>query len=180
MTILRKAMAAAMVLGIGLVSGCNAPDASKDALQEPVAQASGAEPAPEPTATSAPDLDFDALQDREDPERLLRYYTAAVRAGDWDDAAKAWSSDAQVSAATLRQQYGAGTPPNLVIGKGDTESAAGTEFYQAPILVDYPAETDTDRRGTIVLRRADDVPGASEEQLNWRIERSTVLEPEPE
>lgn len=178
MTILRKALAAATVFCIGLAAGCNAPDVSKDAPQEPAAQASGTQPAPEPTAAPTSDLDFGALQDRQDPERLLRYYAAAVRVGDWEDAAKAWSSDALVSAATLRQQYGSGALPNLVIGKGDTESAAGTEFYQAPIVVDFPAETNADRRGTIVLRRADDVPGASEEQLNWRIERSSVLEAE--
>lgn len=136
---------------------------------------------PTPVASNTPTgeaLDMGALSDRENPERLLRFYAAALQSANWDAAAQAWSRDAEVTADTLNLAYGAGGPFTAVIGKGDIESAAGTLFYQAPIVIDYTNDDQPERRGTIVVRRLNDVPGASETQLNWRIDRSTVLKPE--
>ncbi|MEE3155406.1 MAG: hypothetical protein VX309_07770, partial [Pseudomonadota bacterium] len=122
----------------------------------------------------ANDLDMEALTERRDPERLLRYYTSAIRLGDWIDAAKAWSLDAQMSPEKLRDEFGGKAGPKIAVGKGDIAGAAGSLYYEAPIVVDF-ADGRPSRRGTIVLRRVNDVPGASEEQLNWRIERTSTL-----
>lgn len=119
-------------------------------------------------------LDMGALTERQDPERLLRYYTSAVRVGDWIDAAKAWSLDAQMTPEKLRDEFGGKAGPKIAVGKGDVEGAAGSLYYEAPIVVDF-ADGRPSKRGTIVLRRVNDVPGASEEQLNWRIERTSTL-----
>ncbi|SFG17023.1 hypothetical protein SAMN05518801_10922 [Novosphingobium sp. CF614] len=119
-------------------------------------------------------LDMDALTERRDPERLLRYYTNAIRVGDWVDAAKAWSLDAQMTPEKLQVEFGGQASPKIAVGKGDTEGAAGSLYYEAPIVVDF-ADGRLSKRGTIVLRRVNDVPGASEEQLNWRIERTSTL-----
>ena len=54
------------------------------------------------------------------------------------------------------------------------EGAAGSLYYEAPLVIDF-ADGRASRRGTIVLRRVNDVPGASAEQLTWRIERSSTL-----
>lgn len=127
-------------------------------------------------ATSAPaasTLDTGALTERRDPERLLRYYVSAVRVGDWDAAAQAWSLDAQMTAQKLQGEFG-GAKPRLAVGKGDMERAAGSLYYEAPIVVDF-GDGRPSKRGTIVLRRVNDVPGASEQQLNWRIERTSTL-----
>jgi hypothetical protein len=122
----------------------------------------------------AADLDLGALQERRDPERLLRFYTNAIRVGDWGTAAKAWSLDAQITPEKLRSEFEGDAGPKIAVGKGDWENAAGTVFYEAPVTIDFPDGRDS-RRGTIVLRRADDVPGASDLQLVWRIARSSVL-----
>lgn len=118
-------------------------------------------------------LDSGALRERADPERLLRYYTSAIRVGDWASAARAWSLDAQMTPAKLEAEFGGAAAPKLAIGKGDVEGA-GSLYYEAPLVVDF-ADGRPSKRGTIVLRRVNDVPGASEEQLNWRIERTSTL-----
>ncbi|WP_395330336.1 hypothetical protein WBP06_17600 [Novosphingobium sp. BL-8H] len=126
------------------------------------------------TAGVAAKLDFDALSERRDPERLLRFYTNALRVGDWADAARAWSLDAQMTPEKLAKEFGGDAGPKIAVGKGDVEGAAGSLYYEAPLVIDF-ADGRPSRRGTIVLRRVNDVPGASEEQLNWRIERTSTL-----
>jgi len=170
-----------------LVSGCDnqAPEAQATGAAtgeatEAVVPATMPSGGPSDGATGAvagavmSDLDVGALEDRRDPERLLRFYSNALRVGDWQAAARAWSLDAQMTPEKLSAQFGGSTPPKIAVGKGDTESAAGTSFYEAPIVIDF-ADGRPSLRGTVVLRRANDVPGASEEQLVWRIERSSTL-----
>lgn len=151
---------------------------STDAVADagPVGDATGA-PAAVAAAVAAgtnSNLDAGALTERRDPERLLRYYVSALRAGDWAAAANAWSLDAQMTPAKLEQQLGSEKGPRLAIGKGDMEGAAGSLYYEAPIVVDF-GDGRPSKRGTIVLRRVNDVPGASDNQLNWRIERTSTL-----
>lgn len=145
-------------------------DASGAVVDAPGGDATGtaAEAAPDST------LDMAALVERRDPERLLRYYVSAIRVGDWASAAKAWSLDAQMTPAKLEAEFGAKAGPKLAVGKGDMEGAAGSLYYEAPLVVDF-GDGRPSKRGTIVLRRVNDVPGASEEQLNWRIERTSTL-----
>jgi hypothetical protein len=122
----------------------------------------------------AADLDMGALQERRDPERLLRFYTNAIRVGDWETAAKAWSLDAMMTPEKLRAQFDGVAGPKLALGRGDWEDAAGSLFYETPITVDF-ADGRESRRGTIVMHRANDTPGASPLQLVWRIERSSIV-----
>ena len=119
------------------------------------------------------ELDFSALDERDDPERLLRFYTNAIRMGDWENATKAWSLDSMMVPAKLRSEFGGVPGPNVAVGRGDSTKAAGTLFYVAPVTINFPDSRPT-RRGTIVLQRANDVPGASALQLVWRIKRSTI------
>ncbi|WP_159873602.1 hypothetical protein [Novosphingobium sp. 9U] len=120
-------------------------------------------------------LDMGALQERRDPERLLRFYTNAVRVGDWGSAAKAWSLDALMTPEKLEAEFGGAAGPKIAVGRGDAGTAAGSLYYEAPVTIDFQDGRDS-RRGTIVLRRANDVPGASELQLVWRIERSSIVQ----
>lgn len=120
------------------------------------------------------DLDMGALDERRDPERLLRFYTNAIRVGDWATAAKAWSLDATMTPEKLRAEFDGDAGPKLALGRGDWTTAAGSQFYETPVTVDFPDGRES-RRGTIVLRRADDAPGASALQLVWRIERSSIV-----
>src|SRR5688572_3298069 len=80
-----------------------------------------------PTSTPAPvALDLGALIERQDPDRVLRYYAAALAAGDWPAAARAWGERSGVTADALKAEYGGKGPVSLDIAKGATEGAAGS------------------------------------------------------
>lgn len=179
-----RAMFATAIPGIALLlasCGGNPPaptesmaatDAATEAADVQVLPSDGASAAA-PAAIAA-GLDMGALAEHRDPERLLRYYTNALRAGDWASAARAWSLDAQMTPEKLKGQFGGQASPKIAVGKGDIEGAAGSLYYEAPVVIDF-ADGRPSRRGSIVLHRVNDVPGASEEQLNWRIERTSAL-----
>ncbi|WP_374410040.1 hypothetical protein [Novosphingobium colocasiae] len=178
----RIALSATVAAAALLLTGCGGGDPaagpSGDAVGLLETDAPSALPSGDPSGTGgsaiAAGLDSGALRERADPERLLRYYTNAIRVGDWASAARAWSLDAQMTPAKLEAEFGGAAGPKLAVGKGDVEGAAGSLYYEAPLVVDF-ADGRASKRGTIVLRRVNDVPGASEEQLNWRIERTSTL-----
>jgi len=60
--------------------------------------------------------------------------------------------------------------PLVNIGAGVQEGAAGSLYYSAPVTI-----TDGSRRitGTVTIRRVNDVPGASAEQLRWHADATT-------
>lgn len=60
---------------------------------------------------------------------------------------------------------------------GRMEGAAGSLYYEVPTTV--TGKNGTRLVGTTVLRRVNDVPGATAEQLRWHIE-SFKVEPAPE
>ena len=132
---------------------------------------------PDPSASAMPkpatELDFAALTDRQDPDRLLRFYAEALRLRMWKAAASVWDADARMTPQRLAKTYGGQRVAKLTFGKGDEEGAAGSLYYQAPVTVDF-SDGSNSLRGTITLHRVNDVPGASQAQLNWRIELSTI------
>jgi hypothetical protein len=147
---------------------------------EPVSPAAPASPAASasasPSASPAaarPKLDVAALGDRQDPARVLRFYAAALEARQWAAAARAWAPGMGVTAATLRAAYDRPEAPRLEIGKGMIEGAAGSLFYEAPVELRFGAGAPPER-GTLVLRRVNDVDGATAAQRRWHIERSTI------
>lgn len=132
--------------------------------------------APDGAATDgiATDLDLGALSEKAEPERLLLFYTNAIRMGDWAVAARAWSLDAQMTPEKLRAEFSGGAGPKVAVGKGDYATAVGSSFYEAPLTITF-ADARESRRGSIVLHRVNDVPGASELQRVWRIQRSSTV-----
>ena len=176
----RAAAPAILSFAALLLTACDQSAPPEPLLTDPVASET-AVPASLPSAEAsgegggiASPLDSAALQEKRDPDRLLRYYASAVRVGDWAAAAKAWSLDARMTPEKLEAEFGGDVGPQIALGKGDTEGAAGSLYYEAPVVITFP-DGRTTRRGTIVLRRANDVPGASAEQLVWRIERSSTV-----
>jgi len=118
-----------------------------------------------------PERDESALAAR-DPARVLDYYAAALTAGDWQAAARVWAQQADMSAARLQAAYGAPPVRAMRFDAGTTEGAAGSLYHEARFALRREA-ADEWQHGSVVLRRVNDVPGASEEQLRWHIERST-------
>jgi hypothetical protein len=64
----------------------------------------------------------------------------------------------------------------VAISAGEMEGAAGSLYYTSQATI---TGTDAEGRpirieGPVVLRRVNDVPGASEEQLRWHIESADL------
>ncbi len=57
------------------------------------------------------------------------------------------------------------------IGEGEVEGAAGSLYYEVPVTLSGMAKDGSayERKGSIVLRRVNDVPGAEDWQLDWHI-----------
>lgn len=132
-----------------------------------------ATPEASPSAAPPPALDPSALNERKDPARVLRFYADALAARDWAAAARAWGKGSGVTAATLKASYDRAQAPRLTIAKGEQDAGAGSLFYEAPVTLRFGPE-GTAQRGTLSLRRVNDVDGASADQLRWHIERSTI------
>lgn len=136
----------------------------------PAAQASGA-PAQGMPGTAVP-----APSNSRDPKEVLVTWAKAISLRHWDEAYGYWGDHGAGSGMTLdqfRARWDRLRQPDLEIQPGHEEGAAGSLFYTAPVTV-----IDGQRRfsGEVVLRRANEVPGATPEQLRWHIESST-LEP---
>jgi hypothetical protein len=142
--------------------------AAATALPSPKASSASGAAESRPAAV----LDAGALRERRDPDRLLRFYAAALHARDWAAAAKAWGQASGVTATTLKASYNRADAPVLEIDEGDEEGAAGSLYYEAPVTLRFG--TGLPERGSLVLRRVNDVDGATAEQLRWHIERSTI------
>ena len=159
---MRAAFALALLL---VLAGCQKADETP-APAASEAQASDAAPPPE-TAIGADTLDKSALAERKQPEKLLAYLAIAIGAGRWDDAALAWPHG-EMTGAKVKTLFGNPRTPLLTFGKGRQEGAAGSLYYEAPILLLVDGAS---KEGTITLRRVNDVPGAEDWQLAWHVER---------
>lgn len=138
-----------------VVSGCDRQPAA------PPAPTEAARPVPPPS-------------DSRDPRRVLVAWAKAVSLKQWDEAYGYWADQGRGSGLTLdqfRARWGKLAQPELEIREGKAEGAAGSLFYTAPVtLVDGARRVE----GTVVLRKANNVPGATPEQLRWHIESTTL------
>lgn len=171
----RKTIALTLISAAALLaSGCkrDAPEpAPSEAPATPlptVAPAPVHEPSPSPSAAPV------TQEDRHgDPDKILRSYAAALKARDWNGAARLWGKNSGVTAAILKAAYDRPERPVLEIGKGTQEGAAGSLFYEAPVVLRFGGDAAPEK-GTLTLRRVNDVDGATPEQLRWHIERATI------
>lgn len=122
-------------------------------------------------ASSAPSVDI--ANERRDPVLVLSAYAAALSKRDWSAAAKAWGGGVGVDAARLQDFFDRPDPPTLEFGKGTSDAGAGSVYYEVPVTLRF-GELGPPQQGTIMMRRVNDVPGASADQLRWHIERSSL------
>lgn len=131
--------------------------------------ASGGNPAPAPSPPAAPARqvppDYAALDQVQDPVRVLAFLAAALHDGRWADAARAWGEGSDATA--LQRRFGANGPVTLAFGPGESEGAAGSIYYSAPYTL--RRANGAEEKGAIVLRRVNDVPGASQASLHWHV-----------
>jgi hypothetical protein len=109
-----------------------------------------------------------------DPERVLQDWAKAVEARDWSLVRAFWGDRGARSGLSVKAfaaKWRKLRNPVVAIGKGEGEGGAGSLYYTAPLRI-----SDGPRilRGEIVIRRVNDVDGATDEQLRWHIESSTL------
>lgn len=144
----------------GAASRAAAPEARESSVPAPPSAAPETSPLPQ----SAPD--YAALQQVKDPARVLAFLAVALHDGRWADAARAWGE--RGTASMLQQRFGAHGAVTLSFGDGESEGAAGSLYYSAPYTL--RRADGAQEKGTVVLRRVNDVPGASQASLHWHVE----------
>ncbi len=88
-----------------------------------------------------------------------------------------------VSKADFARNFAGMDKIAVAIPSGTMEGAAGSSFYTVQTTITATAANGRPVRmeGPVVLRRVNDVPGATAQQLRWHVDRAdlTVIAPEP-
>ncbi|MCB2067412.1 MAG: hypothetical protein KDE15_12330 [Erythrobacter sp.] len=105
-------------------------------------------------------------------------WARAIELQEWDQAWAMMSAadQARWNSAQFAALFADLSDVLVAVPGGTMEGAAGSSFYTVPTTI-----TGTDRaghpvryEGEVVLRRVNDVPGATPEQLRWHIEGVTL------
>jgi hypothetical protein len=152
----------------------NAPDANLPAPSVPAPEAPPNPPAPgEPGGL--PDDRTPVSEGPIDPKsaqgagQVLQTYFALAEQGKVAEANKLWTDDAEKLDLGKYKEIHAN-----IGGPGGMEGAAGSSYVDYPVQL-YGRTKDGQEfnsRGTMTLRRVNDVPGSTEEQRKWHIYRS--------
>jgi hypothetical protein len=104
--------------------------------------------------------------------QVVQHYGALIEQKKWDEADKLWgNSDA---AKKLRGELQSFAESHLQIGKPtDMEGAAGSSYITVPVVLYGRDSKGAEFHGPakVILRRVNDVPGSTEAQRHWHIER---------
>ena len=164
---------AAILLGVAALAAC-----SQRAQQQAAPATSPTETAPaaksDPAPVTAPDLAPAPPSESRDPAKVVVAWAKTMTLKEWGSAYLYWGDHGARSGLTPAQfaaQWGKLANPEFELHPGTTEGGAGSLYYTAPIvLIDGQRHVT----GEIVLRRVNDVDGASAEQLRWHIESLTI------
>jgi hypothetical protein len=173
---MKRALALLGVLGLAGCGDGSAPSETAPASSEaaPVANAPSAPLEPRPLPLQA--ADFPTLASRDCGE-VVTFYAEALAEGAFERAALVWE-DPVIDGARLEALFGAYGQPRVTWGAPAVEGAAGSLYCTVTgSLVDAGDPAVAASEGTLVLRRVNDVPGATPEQLRWTIRSSTFVKP---
>ena len=150
-----------------LASSAAQADAAASAEAMPSAPPAAASAAPLPAAPTPP-------SESRDPAKVVVAWAKAMSLKQWGSAYLYWGDHGArsgLSSAQFAAKWGKLANPEFELQAGESEGGAGSLYYTAPIvLIDGKRHV----AGEIVLRRVNDVDGASAEQLRWHIESLTV------
>ncbi|MBT2134817.1 hypothetical protein KK137_10765 [Croceibacterium sp. LX-88] len=165
--------------GTILLAGCGgpgepAPQAS--ATDRPSVTDTPSEPTPVPATSRAPVVaDYPVLSSK-DCERVVELYFDAITDGKYALAALVWN-DPAIDAARLGAAYRSYQMADFDWQDPEVEGAAGSLYCTVKAtLTDADDRSRSPEEGTMVLRRVNDVPGATPDQLRWTIRSSTFVE----
>lgn len=172
-------IAAATLSLVACNSAGDAPEEQSTSGGESEQQAVGEAEQPAGVNDGIPDLTPAALSPEEQKgekgaRNVLLSFTRAIELKEFD---QAWN----LMVPELRENLPRDQFTQTFAGLGDLtvsapagtmEGAAGTIYYEVPITI--RGGTGQTLTGEIVLSRVNDVPGATEEQLQWRVRRFSV------
>jgi hypothetical protein len=176
---------AATFLGILDLCGCGRPVQNNAQSNELVATpvANEAAPAPSENAQANVSLPGDRVPLEEpkapiDPKsaeaagQVVQHYGALIEQRRWTESWTLWSN--ADAARQFDRNWRDDSEVHMEIGKaGDTEGAAGSIYTTVPVV--FYGKTNAGgsfRHGAdVILRRVNDVPGSTEAQRRWHIER---------
>jgi len=104
--------------------------------------------------------------------QVVQSYGALIEQQRWPEANALWGSPA--AAATLQTELVRLTEVHLTIGDlGEPEGAAGSIYVSMPVIFYGDAKDGQPfrRPADVILRRVNDVPGSTDAQRRWHIER---------
>ena len=149
----------------------NAPETNLPATNMPAPEAPLNPPAPgEPGGL--PDNRTPVSEGPIDPKsaqgagQVIQTYFALVEQGKTTEANKLWSDGAEKLDLSKYKEVHAN-----IGGPGDMGGAAGSSYVDYPVQIYGRAKDgkEFNLRGTMTLRRVNDVPGSTEEQRKWHI-----------
>ena len=132
-------------------------------------------PAPAEARSPAPSAAAAALTDSATALAALRRYYAAIEAHDYPTAYALWRDGGAASGQTADEfAHGFAETAHTAVeftGPPVIEGAAGSIYATIPVRVRATTTAGVEQRfaGTYELRRVNDVPGATPEQLRWHI-----------
>jgi hypothetical protein len=164
----RAALALAMAL---LAAGCGANDEPAAPTEETGSPNLGTGEARLPPQVA----DFPPLTSQDCAE-VVQFYLEALGGREYAQAALVWD-DPVIDAARLESLFGAYREPQVEWTEPFVEGAAGSLYCTVSgKLTDARDPAKPMREGTLLLRRANDVPGAAPDQLRWTLQSSTFVE----
>ena len=167
------------------LSACNQPaPVPSESVETPVATV---EPSPRPSQTTAPPSALPVAEDLTAPtlvpeaekgekgaRNILLEWARALERRDFARADAQWGAGA--GEADSVAQFGDYQAITVGFGDGEVEGGAGSLYYEVPLTFTgkRKLEATVSRQGTIVLRRVNDVDGATPAQLRWHISGITL------
>jgi hypothetical protein len=104
--------------------------------------------------------------------QVVQHYGALIEQKRWTESWKLWSN--ADAAKAFDRNWRSDSEVHMQIGKpGDTDGAAGSIYVTVPVVFYGKAKTGSSfsRKADVILRRVNDVPGSTEAQRRWHIER---------
>ena len=166
---------ATIATGLLALAACNQQTAQKPEsnVAEPVKPPPSEVPPSVPPPATGPDAKTPLVEPKGamDPKgieaagQVVQHFGALIEQNRFSEAAKLWS-DADAALAFTKQLR---PRTHLEIGDvGETDGAAGSIYTTVPVVF----YTDSSRRrADVTLRRVNDVPGSTEAERRWHIER---------
>jgi hypothetical protein len=155
-----------------LLAGCAKPQPRREAapaaniVVPPTPAALGPPPAP-PKVRDTIDPKSNAAA-----EELVRGFVRLINSGRLNDAYMLLGPNAPPRADFDRQFAGYSRLHAALGSSGSQEGAAGSIYVSVPLTISGEADGKrVDRSANAILRRVNDVPGSTEAQRHWHIER---------